>query len=104
MVASIESQQQRPVRDKKVPSKFMDSADSISDVYSAKQLSSKHFEKCFKKSAMALQVYTCKTIDDFGTKSMQVLYRFCKTTHGKYQSRNPSLVRYTSSCKICKFL
>lgn len=42
IVALIESEKQRPVRTKKIPLKYMDSADSLSDVYSAEQLSSKH--------------------------------------------------------------
>jgi len=41
IVASIESEKQRSVRTKKIPLKYMDSADSLSDVYNAEQLSSK---------------------------------------------------------------
>lgn len=38
IVVSMESQRQRPVRIKKVPSKFIDSVDTLTDVYNNKQL------------------------------------------------------------------
>ena len=49
------------------------------------------YKTCFKKSSMTLQVYTCKVMDDFRTKSWKSCHRFYKIRHGKYQSRMQDL-------------
>ena len=60
------------------------------------------YKTCFKKSSMTLQVYTCKVMDDFRTKSWKSCHRFYKIRHGKYQSRTARFTRNDKKCKIDK--